>query len=191
MKLRGWLALGATLLLLVACGSSAPSAEAPKDAPPAAGAPASADLLSGTWIRNVSTATYNLYEAPIDDAYSVRATVSHSMKSRGICCTSLFRLFLVDRADASRYWELAAISEAYEYRYAVRRATRSSVIIERTDSDYGISYGFSALFFDVRSKALLKQIDFKPDEALKLIESEEALRVGLDAVVFSQIKGAP
>lgn len=60
MKLRRWtFTLTAALLVLVACSSEAPPAEAPKDAVPAPDAAASKDVLSGTWVRNPSKSTYS------------------------------------------------------------------------------------------------------------------------------------
>ena len=66
MKLRGRMySLAATLLLLVACSSEAPPADAPKDAgPPPDAAPAAdkaadVDLLSGTWVLNLSKSKYS------------------------------------------------------------------------------------------------------------------------------------
>ncbi len=61
-----------------------------------------------------------VYNAPIDSAYTLRAEESHFPKWPGVCCTSLFRLLLVDRANPNRYWEIAAIPEEYEYTYTVK-----------------------------------------------------------------------
>src|SRR5438876_1935074 len=61
-----------------------------------------------------------VYNAPVDSAYSLRAEESHFPKSPGVCCTSLFRLLLVDTANPNRYWEIAAIPEEYEYTYTVK-----------------------------------------------------------------------
>ena len=52
-----------------------------------------------------------IYDAPIDDAYILRAEASYFPNSPVARCTSLLRLLLVDRANASRYWEIAAIPE--------------------------------------------------------------------------------
>src|ERR1700674_1176649 len=112
-----------------------------------------------------------IYDAPIDDAYILRAEASYFPKSPGVCCTSLLRVLLVDRVNANRYWEIAAIPEEYEYTYTVTRADRSSLVIDRTQPDYGIPYGSFKLFFDVRSKRLLKKIEFKPLEAMKSISN--------------------
>lgn len=58
MKLRGRMfSLAAPLLVLVACSSTTPPAETPKDAAPAAAA--SVDVLTGTWVVNVSKSTYS------------------------------------------------------------------------------------------------------------------------------------
>ena len=60
MKLRGLtFALAASLLFLFACSSEAPPAETPKEAAPAADAAPSVDLLSGTWVLNISKSTYS------------------------------------------------------------------------------------------------------------------------------------
>ena len=68
MRHRGFtLAVASLFLVLVACSSEAPPAEAPKDAaPPPEAAPApdadkaaSVDLLSGTWVLNLSKSKYN------------------------------------------------------------------------------------------------------------------------------------
>ena len=67
MRHRGLtLAVASLFLVLVACSSEAPPAEAPKDAAPAvpeaappAADKASVDLLSGTWVLNLSKSKYN------------------------------------------------------------------------------------------------------------------------------------
>lgn len=129
-----------------------------------------------------------VYEAPVDDVYLLRAEASYFPKDPGSCCTSLLRVLLVDRTNANRYWEIAAIPEEYEYTYTVRRADRSSVVIDRTQPDYGIHYGSLKLFFDSRSKRLLKKVEFRPLEAIKSVSDQEAQRVGLDSALFEQIK---
>ncbi len=129
-----------------------------------------------------------VYNAPIDSAYTLRAEESHFPKSPGVCCTSLFRLLLVDRANPNRYWEIAAIPEEYEYTYTVKRADRSSLVVERTDSSYGIYEGSFKIFFDVGSKGLLKRIEFKPLEGMKSVSIQEARRAGLDPALFDQIR---
>src|SRR5215470_12476766 len=100
-----------------------------------------------------------VYNAPIDSAYALRAEASYFPKSPGVCCTSLFRLLLVDRTNSNRYWEIATIPEEYEYTYTVKRADGSSLVVERTDSGYGIYHGSFKIFFDAGSKRLLKRID--------------------------------
>ena len=129
-----------------------------------------------------------IYDAPIDDGYNLRAEASYFPKSPGVCCTSLLRVLLVDRLNANRYWEITAISDEYEHTYTVKRADRSSIVVEQTRPDYGVHEGSFKLFFDVRSKRLLKKIDFNPAEALKSVSTEEAQGVGLDPAVFVQIK---
>jgi len=129
-----------------------------------------------------------VYNAPIDSAYTLRAEESHFSKWPGVCCTSLFRLLLVDRANPNRYWEIAAIPEEYEYTYTVKRADRSSLVVERTDSSYGIYEGSFKIFFDVGSKGLLKRIEFKPLEGMKSVSIQEARRAGLDPALFDQIR---
>jgi hypothetical protein len=121
-----------------------------------------------------------VYEAPIDDVYSLRATVAYS--------PSLLRVLLVDRANANRYWEIASIPDSYDHAYTVEHADRSSVVFTRSDPDYGIHQGSLKLFFDVRSKRLLKQIEFDPTKALQTVGRNEALRIGLDPALFDQIK---
>jgi len=129
-----------------------------------------------------------VYNAPVDSAYTLRAEESHFPKSPGVCCTSLFRLLLVDRANPNRYREIAAIPEEYEYTYTVKRADRSSLVVERTDSSYGIYEGSFKIFFDVGSKGLLKRIEFKPLEGMKSVSIQEARRAGLDPALFDQIR---
>src|SRR5205823_696780 len=90
--------------------------------------------------------------------------------------------------NANRYWQLAAISDKGGYGYTVKRADRSSMVIEGRDQDYGFAGGFFKLFFDAGAKRLLKKIDFEPIEAMKSIDRDEARRVGLDPVLFDQIK---
>jgi len=126
-----------------------------------------------------------IYKAPIDDTYNLRATVSYSDTAP----RSRLRILLVDRTNANRYWEISSINEEYESNYTIRRADRSSVVVDRT-SDYGIPEGSFKLFFDSASKRLLKQIEFNPIEALGMVRSEEAKRVGLDPVWFAQIQKA-
>ena len=60
MKLRRWtFSLTAILLVLVACSSEAPPAEAPKDAVSSPDNASNTDVLSGTWVRNPSKSTYS------------------------------------------------------------------------------------------------------------------------------------
>jgi len=129
-----------------------------------------------------------VYDAPINDAYRIRVEESHVMKSPNVCCLSSVRILLVDRTNANRFWEIAAIQEAYEYRYAVQRADNASVVIERTDFDYGIHYGSLKLFFDAPSKRLLKKIEFNPLEAMKSIATDDVRRLGLDPVIWDKIR---
>jgi hypothetical protein len=129
-----------------------------------------------------------IFNAPVDDTYNLRAAVAQSEIAPGRCCSSRLRVLLVERANANRYWEIASISDPYEIDYTIQRMDRSSIVIERKDPDYGISQGSLKLFFDVASKRLLKQIEFKPIDAMASVRSEEAKRVGLDPVWFAQIQ---
>jgi hypothetical protein len=129
-----------------------------------------------------------IYDAPIDDAYILRAEASYFKRNALECCTSLLRVLLVDRVNANRYWEIASIPEEYEYRYTVTRADQSSLVLERTGWDYGIPEGSFKIFFDTRSKRLLNKIEFKPLEAMKSVSNEEARRVGIDTALFEQIR---
>jgi hypothetical protein len=132
-----------------------------------------------------------VFEGPVGDAFILRATAEYTPVNPGVCCRSQFRLVLLDKTNLNRSWEIASISENYEYRYRIRRPTKSSIIVDRRDSDYGIDYGSMALFFDTQSKSLLKRIDFKPGEALQSIAPDEVRRVGLDPAIFSKILAVP
>ena len=131
-----------------------------------------------------------IYKAPINDTYNLRITVDYSETAPRRCCESRLRLLLVDRANADRYWEIASIQEPYEYGYRIRRPDTSSVVIDREDSDYGTPQGSFKVFFDLASKRLLKQIEFKPIEALQRVPIEEATRVGLNPGWFAQVQNS-
>src|SRR5438046_10461868 len=75
-----------------------------------------------------------------------------------------------------------------EYTYTVKRADRSSLVVERTDSSYGIYEGSFKSYFDVGSKRLLKRIEFKALEGMKSVSIEEARRAGLAPALFEQIR---
>lgn len=146
-------------------------------------------LLALTAFLVLQDRPQKVFEGSIDDAFIARVTASYSSSAntRGICCGSEFRFVLVDRTNPKRTWEIATIKEDYQLRYTVRRPTRSSMIVDRADYDYGLAEGSFALFYDTRSKSLLKRIDFKPGEGLRLISPEEVRRVGLDPAVFGKI----
>ena len=125
-----------------------------------------------------------IFEAPIDASFIARVTVSRLPDNQ-------FRLILVDRKNPNRTWEITTLREQQSFRYKVQRATGSSMVINRTDFDYGLDEGAFALFFDTRTKSLQKRIDFNVNEALRITGPEEVRRIGLDSTIFEKIAEVP
>jgi hypothetical protein len=119
-----------------------------------------------------------VYNGAINQAYRLRitATYRHISIAPNICCSTFLRILLVDRINANRFWEIATIQEQYEHRFVVIRADERTVVLSRQNPDYGGDQGSTKLFFDVRSKRLLKRIDFETSQDIVFATDDEARR---------------
>lgn len=132
-----------------------------------------------------------LFFAPINDDYRVRGTVTYPESAPGSRKTAL-SIELVDRRDASRYWRLAEIDDEDEFTYGFLRADERSLVISRLDPDgKGSGYGSIKLFFDVRSKRLIKRLEFETAQEIvfpSIAHSQTALGVTADGLVTLQTR---
>ncbi len=108
------------------------------------------------------------YRQPIDATHTLLA-VGGSVAEPGGGPPDLFwaqpndaiGLFLADNADPARLRELAIIPSDAGCAVKVERADASAVVMARV-TDYGIRLASLKLFFDLRSRRLLKITEFQP-----------------------------
>ena len=74
----------------------------------------------------------------------------------------LLGLFLMKTDDPDLVWEMAMLASDNDYRVNVARVDDSSIVLSRTVGDYGFRADTIKLFFDLKFKRLLKQIEFAP-----------------------------
>jgi hypothetical protein len=110
-----------------------------------------------------------IYDKPISDSLRLQVTVTQGRPT-------VARIALVDRRDARRSWEIAAIAEEHDMNFAVERADDHAVVLSRSDTGYGIDQGSIKLFFDAGAKRLLKRIDFDTSHPLEFTDAAEAGR---------------
>jgi hypothetical protein len=115
------------------------------------------------------------FKKPIDDGHwllivrgSAGSFISKGTELLFLSPGDVVGVFLMDRSNPNRVWELALLhdgedsysSRASEDQLTVQRFDATSLVFLRTRPDYGIREGFIKLFFDVRSKRLLKRLDY-------------------------------
>lgn len=117
------------------------------------------------------------FDWPISNAFRLRGTATYRYKTPNVCCTTALNVALVDRHNPSRFWTIADLASDYEVRYTVVRADERSLVVSRSDPDYGIDQGSVKLFFDTRSKRLHKRIDFETAQDLSFANDAQAQAV--------------
>lgn len=133
------------------------------------------------------TSFYTFYKQPIDAAHNllvVRGTPRRSdFAARDHLywnVSDLIGVFLMDRTDPTRVWEIAMLTEAkYETDLRVERADSNSIVFSRAYEDYGGPVDSIKLFFDTGSKRLVKRIDYPSDTGVAhVIQVNDTLCVG-------------
>jgi hypothetical protein len=99
-----------------------------------------------------------VYDQPFDTASRLVIKATYAGQG-GRCCSTVVRTALVDRADATKEWELDAISDTYEYDYVLTRIDPSAAVLCRT-SFYGHEEGCFKLFIDGAARRLVKRVAF-------------------------------
>ena len=119
------------------------------------------------------------YDKPIDAAYRLRVTYDDIQT--GLTGVDSYRtvlhVLLVDRTDSSHTWNIADLPFVGEVRFTVERADRGAVVLSKADPDYGIDEGSIKLFFDLRTKRLLKRIDFETSQDIAFADDVQAKRM--------------
>ena len=87
----------------------------------------------------------------------------------------LLGLFLMKTGNPDLVWELAILARRNGYHVNVARVDDSSIVLSRSLGDYGFRAGTIKLFFDVKSKRLLKQIEFAPLPVRKILAVNDDL----------------
>ena len=70
-------------------------------------------LLPSVALLQIQEQPCPVYDQPIDDTYRLRITATYAETSPGICCATPVRMWLVDRTDPGRSWEIATLSDKY------------------------------------------------------------------------------
>jgi hypothetical protein len=123
----------------------------------------------------------SIYDRPIDNAYRLWATVDSGERD--------LRVMLIDRRDPSRFWEIFSLRDEYDYRYEVERADAVSVVFSRSNPDYGDDQGRLKLFFNSRSKQLVKRIDFETSQPVVFSsDADAARRLGVSAEKVEELR---
>jgi hypothetical protein len=110
------------------------------------------------------------FDWPINNAFRLRGTVTYRYKTPNVCCTTALNVALVDRHSPSRFWTLADLASEYEVRYSVERADERSLVLSRSDPDYGVDQGSVKLFLALSSSRDLlgpSRPDYEPDADAK------------------------
>jgi hypothetical protein len=127
---------------------------------------------------------HTLFKRPIDDAHLlliVRGTPGTRTSTgpdpfwwgKG----ALIGVFLMDRSNPSRVWELVILEDnPYESVLTVQRFDATSLVLARADPSYGIAQNSIKLFFHVGSKRLLRRVDYPPvTGATRVVRADEKL----------------
>lgn len=135
-------------------------------------------LLAFTLLGQQSSHRHTVFDSPVSATYRLRGTVAYS----DTCCATTLNVTLVDRHTPSRFWTLADLAFDHEVSFKLERADVRSLVLSRSDPDYGFEQGRVKLFFDARSKRLLKRIDFATGQDLLFPNDVEArLLLGVSA----------
>jgi hypothetical protein len=93
----------------------------------------------------------------------------------------LLGLFLMDREDPNRVWELGVFAAGSRSDLLwVDRADGNSIVFARRAGDYGVAAPYWKFIFDVSSKRLLGQFEYRPVSFTRFSRTGE----GLSAVGF-------
>jgi hypothetical protein len=118
-----------------------------------------------------------IYDQAMTESLRLQVTVTYAENRPEICCSTLARVLLVDRRDFDHPVEIATIADDHEVAFAVERADDHSVVLSRSNPDYGTDEGSIKLFFDVSTKRLLKRIDYDGSHGIGFLDDAEAARV--------------
>lgn len=116
-------------------------------------------LVLALLMQDVSSQS-TVFDEPISAAYRIRGIATYRYNLPGVCCSTALNIALVDRQNPSRYWTLADLADEYEISFALERADEDSVVIAMSDPNHGNDEGRVKLFFDARSRRLLRQTRF-------------------------------
>jgi len=166
----------------VSCGRTEPPSRAtsltasPGIAPPSAAGSAitrsqraaPVDVRKGQYDQTV-------YDRPFDGASRLLIKATYTQEGSR-CCSTVLHTLLIDRADATRQWEIDTRSEEYEYTYELTRIDPSMAVLCGTDSQ-GEGAGCFKLFIDPVARRLVKRVDFDPGQAVVFANDTEAQRL--------------
>jgi hypothetical protein len=129
-----------------------------------------------------------IYDQPVTQSLRLQVSIVDTYKTRNVCCSTVATVRIVDReSDASV--EIASISEEYETAFAVERADDRTMVLARSNPDYGFGQGRIKLFFDASGKQLLKRIDFDSARDIAFPDDTEAARLlGVTSNVVLQLR---
>lgn len=133
------------------------------------------------------------FKQPIDDAHYLlivsAASPPHTVRVRPGAVAwgnhQLLGVFLMARADASRAWELLILTD-HAGRHdgtwlRVDRFDASSLVLSQQDNDYGFRSDSIKLFFDVRSKRLIRRVDYPPIGGTHVVRADDQLCATMDS----------
>jgi len=116
-----------------------------------------------------------VYDQPFDAASRLLIKAAYT-RERSRCCSTVLRVLLIDRADATRQWEIDTISEEYEYAYELTRIDPSMAVLCGTDSR-GSESGCVKLFIDPVARRLVKRVGFDRWQDVAFANDTEAQRL--------------
>lgn len=88
----------------------------------------------------------------------------------------LLGLFLMDREDPNRVWELGVFTSGNRSDLLwVDRADENSIVFARRAGDYGRSAPYWKFIFDVSSKRLLRQFEYWPFSVVRFLRTGDGL----------------
>jgi hypothetical protein len=131
-------------------------------------------------IRNVKT----YFKRPIDEGHTLlivagtrRSFPSTSKEYYAWGTGDLIGVFLMETGNPDRVWKLAILADStYDTALKVERFDYSSIVFSRSEANYGVRGNFIKLFFDVRSKRLLRRRDYPPTTgATQVVRSDDQL----------------
>lgn len=93
-------------------------------------------------------------------------------------------VFVVRNARPELAWEIALMQGKGDHALEIECAGRDSIVFSRTDADYGIVQYWIKIYFDIHLKRRLRQFEFRPLGAARMIWGGDALYASIDSLGF-------